>query len=62
MAFALIVFGELLRLLLHFTVGSLSIAGGVILLVLPIELVLGKPDLVSTWAQRRTRCNLPSSG
>ena len=43
-AFALIVFGELLRLLLHFTVGSLSIAGGVILLVLAIEMVLGKPD------------------
>ena len=43
-AFALIVFGELLRVLLHFTVGSLSIAGGVILLVLAIEMVLGKPD------------------
>ena len=43
-AFALIVFGELLRILLHFTVGSLSIAGGVILLVLAIEMVLGKPD------------------
>ena len=43
-AFALIVFGELLRVLLHFSVGSLSIAGGVILLVLAIEMVLGKPD------------------
>ena len=43
-AFALIVFGELLRILLHFSVGSLSIAGGVILLVLAIEMVLGKPD------------------
>lgn len=43
-AFALIVFGEFLRVLLHFTVGSLSIAGGVILLVLAIEMVLGKPN------------------
>jgi multiple antibiotic resistance protein len=41
-ALALIVLGELLRTLLHFTVGSLSIAGGVILLVLAVWMVLGQ--------------------
>jgi len=40
-AFALIVFGELLRVLFHFTVASLSIAGGVVLLVLAVTMVLG---------------------
>jgi small neutral amino acid transporter SnatA (MarC family) len=41
-ALVLIVFGELLRALLHFSVGSLSIAGGVILLVLSVWMVLGQ--------------------
>src|SRR5204863_168147 len=41
-ALALIVLGELLRALLHFTIGSLSIAGGVILLVLAVGMVLGQ--------------------
>ncbi len=41
-ALALIVLGELLRTLLHFSVGSLSIAGGVILLVLAVWMVLGQ--------------------
>src|ERR1700751_3646926 len=41
-ALALIVLGELLRTLLHFTVASLSIAGGVILLVLAVWMVLGQ--------------------
>jgi small neutral amino acid transporter SnatA (MarC family) len=41
-AVALIVLGELLRSLLHFTVGSLSIAGGLILLVLAMYMVLGQ--------------------
>ena len=40
-ALALIVLGELLRTLLHFTIASLSIAGGVILLVLAVWMVLG---------------------
>jgi multiple antibiotic resistance protein len=39
-AVGLIVLGELLRVLLHFTIGSLSIAGGVILLVLAVWMVL----------------------
>jgi small neutral amino acid transporter SnatA (MarC family) len=35
--------GELLRSLLHFTIGSLSVAGGVILLVLAVWMVLSPP-------------------
>jgi small neutral amino acid transporter SnatA (MarC family) len=42
-AVVLMVLGELLRTLLHFTIGSLSIAGGVILLVLGVWMVLGPP-------------------
>ena len=37
----LMVLGELLRALLHFSVASLSIAGGVILFVLAVGMVLG---------------------
>ena len=40
-AVILMVLGELLRALLHFTIGSLSIAGGVILLVVAVWMVLG---------------------
>jgi multiple antibiotic resistance protein len=40
-AVVLMVLGELLRTLLHFTIGSLSIAGGVILFVLAVWMVLG---------------------
>ena len=40
-AIVLMVLGELLRTLLHFSIGSLSIAGGVILLVLAVWMVLG---------------------
>ncbi len=43
-AVLLIALGEFLRVLLHFTVGSLSIAGGVILLVLAVWMVLGQPS------------------
>ena len=43
-ALILIVLGELLRGLLHFTIGSLSIAGGVILLVLAVWMVLAPPS------------------
>jgi small neutral amino acid transporter SnatA (MarC family) len=42
-AVVLMALGELLRALLHFTIGSLSIAGGVILLVLAVWMVLGPP-------------------
>lgn len=43
-ALVLILLGELLRALLHFTVGSLSIAGGVVLLVAAVKMVLAQPD------------------
>ena len=43
-AVVLMVLGELLRSLLHFTIGSLSIAGGLILLVLAVWMVLGPPS------------------
>ena len=42
-AVLLMVLGELLRVLLHFTIGSLSIAGGVILLVIAVWMVLAPP-------------------
>jgi small neutral amino acid transporter SnatA (MarC family) len=42
-AVVLILLGELLRGLLHFTVASLSIAGGIILLVLAVWMVLSPP-------------------
>jgi small neutral amino acid transporter SnatA (MarC family) len=41
-AIALVVLGELLRALLHFTVASLSIAGGLILLVIAVSMVTGQ--------------------
>ena len=49
-ALGLVILGEVLRRLLHFTVESLSIAGGVILLVLAIQMVLenGSQDAWST--------------
>jgi small neutral amino acid transporter SnatA (MarC family) len=39
-ALVLVLFGEVLRILFHFSVGSLSIAGGLILLVLAAKMVL----------------------
>ena len=42
-AVVLMALGELLRGLLHFTIGSLSIAGGVILLILAVSMVLKPP-------------------
>jgi multiple antibiotic resistance protein len=42
-ALVLLVLGELLSRLLHFTVASLSIAGGLILLVLAVWMVLSQP-------------------
>jgi MarC family integral membrane protein len=43
-ALILILLGEMLRALLHFTIASLPIAGGVILLVLAVCMVLGQPS------------------
>jgi small neutral amino acid transporter SnatA (MarC family) len=42
-AVVLMVLGELLRSFLHFTIGSLSIAGGVILFLLAVWMVVGQP-------------------
>jgi multiple antibiotic resistance protein len=47
-AVLLVVLGELLRRLLHFEVASLSIAGGVILLVLSVAMVLADSDAGET--------------
>jgi hypothetical protein len=44
LALALILLGEPLRTLLHFSLAALSIAGGVILLVLAVSMVLGQSD------------------
>ena len=60
-AVVLMVLGELLRSLLHFTIGSLSIAGGVILLVLAVWMVLGPPASSSHRTPGKTRCSLRSS-
>ena len=49
-ALILMLLGELLRALLHFTIGSLSIAGGVILFVLATVMVLGPPGEGHTTA------------
>ena len=46
-AVLLMVLGELLRALLHFTIGSLSIAGGLILLVIAVWMALGPPTSTS---------------
>jgi len=43
-AFVLVLLGEFLRRLLHFTIDALSIAGGVILLVLSIQMVIGRSE------------------
>jgi small neutral amino acid transporter SnatA (MarC family) len=43
-ALALFLFGELLARLLHFSTGSLSVAGGVILFIIAATMVLGRPD------------------
>jgi small neutral amino acid transporter SnatA (MarC family) len=43
-ALILILLGELLRVLLHFTIASLSIAGGVILLLQAVWMVLAPPN------------------
>ena len=49
-AVVLMVLGEVLRGLLHFTIGSLSIAGGVILFILAASMVLKPPAESSSHA------------
>jgi MarC family membrane protein len=43
-ALILVVFGEFLTRLLHFSTGSLSVAGGIILLIIAVAMVLGHAD------------------
>ena len=43
-AVILVVLGELLARLLHFSTGSLSIAGGIILIIIAVTMVLGVGD------------------
>jgi len=43
-ALVLVVFGELLRRLLHFSTGALAIAGGILLMIIAVTMVLGKDD------------------
>jgi multiple antibiotic resistance protein len=43
-ALLLVLLGELLRKLLHFSTGALSIAGGIILLIISVTMVLGADD------------------
>jgi small neutral amino acid transporter SnatA (MarC family) len=43
-AVLLVVLGELLARLLHFSTGSLSIAGGIILVIIAVTMVLGSAD------------------
>jgi len=43
-AVILLIFGELLTHLLHFSQAALSIAGGIILLILAVTMVLGRPE------------------
>lgn len=43
-ALLLVLFGELLARLLHFSTGSLSIAGGIVLVIISVTMVLGTGD------------------
>jgi multiple antibiotic resistance protein len=43
-ALILVVFGELLRRLLHFSTGALAIAGGILLMIIAVTMVLGQDD------------------
>ena len=56
-AVILIGLGELLARLLHFSTGSLSIAGGIILVIIAVTMVLGSGDSQpSAAAGEATRC------
>jgi multiple antibiotic resistance protein len=51
-AFILVGIGELLSRLLHFSTGSLSVAGGIILLIIAVTMVLGTADPAESKAIR----------
>ena len=48
-----IVLGELVARLLHFSTGSLSIAGELILVIIAVTMVLGTELRSATWARAR---------
>ncbi len=56
-ALTLILLGELLRIIFHFTVAAPSIVGGVILLVLPIRMVLEDAESIRMLVDERTQCS-----
>ena len=59
-ALVLIVFGELLTRLLHFSPGALSVAGGVILFIIAAAMVLGRKQTRTPSdrpARTRIRCS-----
>ena len=53
-AIVLIILGELLRKLLHFSTGALAIAGGVILLVITFIANFGAQRIVLRFERQRT--------
>jgi len=56
-AVLLIFLGELLARLLHFSTGSLSIAGGIILVIIAVSMVLRSDDPhTARWGTSATRC------
>ena len=64
-ALVLVGLGELLARLLHFSTGSLSIAGGIILIIIAITMVLGTGEPSGSRTMHPTRSNahrgVPSS-
>ena len=62
-AVSLVALGELLTRLLHFSQGAFSIAGGIVLLIIAVSMILktDDPDTRIGRPRRRTRCGSPSS-
>ena len=60
-AVLLLLLGEFLARLLHFTTGALSIAGGIVLLIIAVTMVLGRARNRMRRSSRETPCSWPSS-
>jgi small neutral amino acid transporter SnatA (MarC family) len=54
-AVILVALGELLTGLLHFSAGALSIAGGIVLLIIAVSMILGSLDLGAGSGSTRTK-------
>ena len=52
-ALLLVTFGELLRRLLHFSTGALSVAGGIILFIIAVTMIRGPGDAPRRPSRRR---------